>query len=482
MTTVTVDGDGEVVGDGGRPDLTAGRQQRRDLRGDLRGGRSRRDLGGISRRDFLALSATVGAGAALAACANPEPLVETGPPLGGGYDGPPVTIEYWNGFTGGDGPAMRQLVADFNDSQDLITVKMNVVQWAQYYQRVVAAVHAGQGPDVGAMHVEQLATQAVRQGINPLDDVVEDLGLSAAEYPTEVWEAGVYDGRRYGIPLDVHSLGSYGNREVLQQAGITAPPATGEELEAQLTALVGAGVETPFWMPNRWPAHLIFYSLVWQFGGEPYAADGTAATFDSDAGVQALTWMTSMAELGFSPQNVALDSQYTAFKNGEGAYTWDGIWQINDLLTTAENIDWTLAPIPTIGTEPAVWANSHQLVLFRSRRPDENRLLASKEFLRYLVDNSAAWAAAGMIPARSEARETQEFRDSPQAAIAEAIPAMRFLPPVPALGEVQVQTLETAVSNAVLGRADPASALSAAAEQATAIMQANLRKFERGGS
>ncbi|WP_298458729.1 extracellular solute-binding protein [uncultured Cellulomonas sp.] len=431
-----------------------------------------------SRRQFLALTAA-GSAFALAGCATAQPVASTGPALSGAYSGPPVTLEYWNGFTGGDGPAMRQLVADFNASQDLVTVKMNVVQWAQYYQRVIAAVHAGKGPDVGAMHVEQLATQAARQTISPLDDVVTELGLSASEYPAQVWDAGTYDGRRYGIPLDVHSLGSYANTALLEQAGITDRASTGEELQRNLSALVAAGVETPFWVPNRWPAHLIFLSLLWQFGGEPYAPDGGSATFDSDAGVQALTWMTQNIDQGFSPPNVAPDSQYTAFKNGEGAVTWDGIWQINDLQATAPDLRWSLAPIPTVGTEPAVWANSHQLVLFRSRTPDDNRLLASKAFLRYLTDNSAAWAAAGMIPARSEARETPEFRASPQAAVADAIPSMRFLPTVAAVGEVQAQTLETAVADSVLGRAEPAAALSAAAERATALMQGNLQKFER---
>jgi multiple sugar transport system substrate-binding protein len=308
---------------------------------------------------------------------------------------------------------------------------------------------------------------------------VTELGLSEQEYPAQVWDAGMYNGQRYGIPLDVHSLGSYANTALLEQAGISGRAATGEELQRNLSALVQAGVDSPFWMPNRWPAHLIFLSLLWQFGGEPYAEDGASATFDSDAGVQALTWMTQQIQEGFSPPNVAPDSQYTAFKNGEVAVTWDGIWQINDLQTTAPDLQWSLAPVPTVGTEPAVWANSHQLVMFRSRRPDDNKLLASKTFLQFLTDNSEAWAGAGMIPARSEARETPEFRNSPQAAVAEAIPSMRFLPTVAAVGEVQAQTLETAISDAVLGRVAPADALRAQAERATALMQGNLRKFER---
>jgi len=433
-----------------------------------------------TRRQFLGWGTlAAGAGLGLAACGSPVPLASTGPALTGGYTGPPIQLEYWNGFTGGDGPAMRQLVADFNASQDAITVRMNVVQWAQYYQRVVAAVHAGKGPDVGAMHVEQIATQAVRQTIAPLDEIVDELGVTERDYPQEVWQRGTYQDRRYGVPFDMHSLASYSNTSLLAPAGASPAPSNREEFERSLAALGSAGVETPFWVPNRWPAHLIFLSLLWQFGGEPYSEDGSRATFDSDAGVAALEWLTGLIASGVSPSNVAPDSQYTAFKAGQGAYTWDGIWQINDLLSTAPDLQWSLAPLPTIGDQPAVWANSHQLVLFRNRQPDDNRLLASKEFMKYLIANSDAWAAAGMVPARNAARESEDFLASPQAPMAAAVPTMRFLPSVPAIGEVQTQTLEVALSNAILGRQDPRSALSAGATQATSLMQANLRKFER---
>jgi multiple sugar transport system substrate-binding protein len=388
-----------------------------------------------------------------------------------------VTISYWNGFTGGDGPAMRKLVADFNASQDRITVEQNTIRWAQYYQRVVAAVHAGKGPDVGAMHIEQLATQAARQTINPLDDVVSQLGLRADEYPQQVWAGGEYQGHRYGIPLDVHSLASYSNQELLSKAGAADQLSSGQQLEQALQGLVSQGVKTPFWMPNLWPAHLIFLSLLWQNGGEPYSADGAKATFDSDAGIQALTWMRQQIDKGFSPPTVAIDSQYTAFKNGEGALTWDGIWQINDL-QTVPNLKWGIAPLPTVGSQPGVWANSHHLVIYRSLTPDDNRLEASKAFVRFITEQSAAWSAAGMIPARSSAREKPEFTKSPQAALVSAIPAMHFLPPIPGVPDVQAQTLEIAVSTAVLGTAEPAAALHGAAAKATQLMQANQSKFE----
>jgi multiple sugar transport system substrate-binding protein len=434
----------------------------------------------LSRRQLLAVAGGAAIASATAACGGATtPVIDTGSALGSSYDGPPVTISYWNGFTGGDGPAMRDLVARFNASQDRITVEQNTVQWAQYYQRVVAAIHAGRGPDVGAMHLEQLATQAARQTVNPLDDVLDELGVSADLFPEQVWNGGMVDDVRYGIPLDMHCLASYSNRALLPPGADSGRPATGDELRDVLDKMVAAGVQTPFWMPNRWPAHLMFLSLLWQFGGEPYAPDGSEALFDSDAGVEALSWMRGQVEKGYSPDNVAVDTQYTAFKNGEGAFTWDGIWQINDLQAAAGDLDWGIAPIPTIGDKPAVWANSHQLVLFRDRSPDDDRLQAGKAFIRYLTEQSAAWSDAGMIPARNDARETTKFKESPQSVMSAAIPSMRFLPSVPGVPDVQAQTLEIAVSEAILGRVAPDAALRDAAGRATQLLQDNLDKFGR---
>ena len=434
----------------------------------------------LTRRQLLAIAGGAALTSVASGCGGAStPVVDTGSALGSQYDGPPVTISYWNGFTGGDGPAMRDLVAQFNASQDRITVEQNTIQWAQYYQRVVAAIHAGRGPDVGAMHLEQLATQAARQTVNPLDDVLEEARARRRPVPP----AGV--GRRHRRRRQVRRPagralpGQHTNRSLLQRVDVSKQPTNGDEVRQVLDEMTSAGVETPFWMPNRWPAHLMFLSLLWQNGGEPYAEDGSKALFDSDAGVEALSWMRQQVKAGYSPDNVAVDTQYTAFKNGEGAFTWDGIWQVNDLEAAAADLDWGMAPIPTIGEKPAVWANSHHLVLFRNRAPDDDRLQAGKAFIRFLTEQSAAWSGAGMIPARNEARETAEFTDSPQAALAPAIPAMRFLPSVPGVPDVQAQTLETAVSEAVLGRLDPDVALRDAADRATQLLQANLEKFGR---
>jgi multiple sugar transport system substrate-binding protein len=177
---------------------------------------------------------------------------------------------------------------------------------------------------------------------------------------------------------------------------------------------------------------------------------------------------------GYSPADVAIDSQYVAFKNGETSITWDGIWQINDL--TASGIPFAAAPVPTIGSEEAVWANSHNFFLARQAADDANKANAAKVFIAWMSENSGEWAQAGMIPARESVRESV-LEGTVQQPIAEQIDKMRFLPAVPGLGPVQAETLEVAVADGVLGKATPEGALTREAERATKLMEENLEKF-----
>jgi hypothetical protein len=63
----------------------------------------------LTRRQYLVAAGVAGVG--IAGCGSTATEPATGPELAGQYAGPPVTSSFWNGFTGGDGPAMRRLVA-----------------------------------------------------------------------------------------------------------------------------------------------------------------------------------------------------------------------------------------------------------------------------------------------------------------------------------------------------------------------------------
>lgn len=423
-------------------------------------------------RRAVTLAAAVGCIGLVAGCSGGGAGAEA-EPFTGEYDGPEVTLSFWNGFTGGDGPFMQDLVDQFNDEHETITVETNTMEWGDLYQRLPAAVTAGEGPDVGVMHFDQLATNAARQVILPLDDMTETLDLSADDFSEPVWEAGIYDDQRYGVPLDVHSLGMYYNTEHFAAAGITEAPTDAASFEAALDALQAAGYETPFWMPSGWPAHLMWLTLDGQFGGQPYSDDASAATYGDAAGVEALEWMRGMVDAGYSPSDVAVDSQYVAFKNGETSITWDGIWQINDL--EESGTPYALAPVPTVGDTEATWASSHQF--FLPRQDDGERIDAARVFIAWMSEHSSDWAGAGMIPARLTAQEDGALDALPQAALLDSLDTMQFIPTVPGIGSVQTETLEIAVAEAVLGNGEPETLLSDASDRATELIEENLANF-----
>jgi multiple sugar transport system substrate-binding protein len=390
------------------------------------------------------------------------------------YDGPNVSLQFWNGFTGGDGPFMRELVSQFNQEHPNINVKMVVHQWADYYQKVPQAVQSQRGPDVGIMHADQLATNAARRVIVPLDDLAKTLELDESDFSERLWTAGLYQDQRFGIPLDTHPLGFYYNKDHLQKAGIE-PPTNREEMDAALQKLKQSGVEHPFWQSSTWPAHLMFMSLLPQFGGSLYNEEGTEATFNSEAGVEALTWMTDLVKKGYSPRNVANDADYIAFKNGKTSFHWDGIWQTQDLKKT--DLNWGVAPIPQIGDQKGAWANSHQMVITRQAAQDENKLQAAKVFINWISEKSIEWAKAGQVPARNSVRESEEFKAlEHQPIFAEQLDYVTMPPAVPGIGDAQLE-MEQAVNRAVLGKQSPKQALDQGASRANDLLEQNRQKY-----
>jgi multiple sugar transport system substrate-binding protein len=432
----------------------------------------------LTRRGFLAVTAG-GAAALLAGCGKGAGDVQgsgVGGYTGGGYTGPPITLSYWNGFTGGDGPSMDKLVKAFNSSHKNITIKQNTMDWADFDQKLPAAAKADKGPDVAAMHLSSIGTYAAQGVIVPLDDLATALGLKESDFVSAVWQGGIYQGKRYGIPLDVHCLGMYWNKEHFQKAGISSPPTDAASLDQACQKLQDAGFSQPFWRPNQWPAQLTFMSLIYQNGGQVIAADGSKALFDSSAGVKGITWMLDAIKKGYSPSNVDLDAQYLAFKNGKNSITFDGIWQINDL--KAAGVPFGLSPLPTIGSTPAVWADSHEFVMTGQASQDKNKANAVKEFIGWISKQSSAWSGAGMIPARNSARQEPAFTNSTQSVFSDYVDNLHFLPPVPGWTFVEPTTMDTAVSKIILGKASPSSGLSEAADHATQMMQDNLKKYQ----
>jgi len=385
-----------------------------------------------------------------------------------------VQLQYWNPFTGPDGPYMGQMVDAFNTANPNIQVTMT--SQGEYYTQLSTAAASQTLPDVAVVHADQLATQVFRNILRPLGDVEAAVGVTGSDYPEAVWNAGEIAGQRYAIPLDIHPMTMFYNQDLLTTAGLTAAPTNREEFEAAAAAMT-TGDNKGFLLTAGFPIQQIFSMLLHQNGGSWFNEDGTEATWNSEAGVEALQWLKD-AQANYSEPNLEVDAELNAFKAGTVGMIWNGIWQTTNVTGEGVEFNGQATAVPQIFDTPAVWAGSHQLTLPAQANVDPCKDAAAGIFIKYLVDNSVTWAQAGQIPANNNVRSSDEFQAvQPQASIAPSVEGAFFPPSVPGITDA-FAPLDEAVASIMNGTStDIKAALDDAANRANQILEQNKQNF-----
>ncbi len=385
-----------------------------------------------------------------------------------------VELQYWNPFTGPDGPFMGEMVNAFNAEHPDIVVTM--VSQGEYYTQLSTAAAADTLPDVAIVHADQVSTQAFRNVLRPIDDLVTEMGISGDDYPAGVWAAGEVAGHRYSIPLDIHPMTAFYNADLFAAAGFTDAPKTGEEFEA-VAAAITSGDNKGFDITGGFPVQQIFQMMLQQFGGSEFNADGTEATWNSEAGVQALQWMKDV-QSKYSEPNLEVDAELNAFKTGTVGMVWNGIWQTTNVTGDGVEFDGRATAVPQIGPKMAVWAGSHQFTMPAHKTVDPCKDQAAAIFIKYMIENSVTWAKAGQIPASISVRASSEFKAiEPQASIAPSVEFAFFPPSVPGITDA-FGPLGEAVGAVMNGTTDDIkAALDDAATRANEILAQNKATY-----
>lgn len=385
-----------------------------------------------------------------------------------------VELAYWNPFTGPDGPFMGQMVDAFNASHPDIKVTMNSM--GEYYTQLSTAAAADTMPDVAIVHADQVPTHAFRNMLRPIDDLVTEMGIQGSDYPEGVWVAGEVAGHRYSIPLDIHPMTMFYNADLLKAAGFDAAPKTAEEFDAMAAAMT-AGDNKGFDITGGFPVQQIFQQMLHQFGGTEFSADGTQATWNSEAGVKALQWMRDV-QAKYSHPNLEVDAELNAFKAGTVGMVWNGIWQTSNVTGAGVEFAGVATAVPQIGPQMAVWAGSHQLTLPVHKTVDPCKDAAAVVFIKYMVDNSVTWTNAGQIPASKSVRASAEFKAiEPQASIASSVDYAFFPPSIPGITDA-FGPLGEAVGAVMNGTTDDIqAALDDAAARANEILAQNKATY-----
>jgi len=360
-----------------------------------------------TRRAALAATGAAGMGAALSACAPPNPgnvnAEATIPPSDG-----PVTVSYWAWLKD------LQKVADvFNASQDRIKVETTWIPGGNSggYAKILSAVAAGGGPDIAQVELRQVPEFALAGAL--VDLTRYGLADQAAAFdPGAIAQVKVGDSY-WAVPQDTGPVATFYNREVLEEELGLQVPATWDDFRETAAAVSEAGKKLISLDPSD-GSHPIAWAM--QTGAVWFRPEGDGWIIDmtDDASVRmAEFWDGILADgligTGYGSYTTPW---YAAAGEGNVLASISGSWSdaLNETVPGGSG-KWAVAPMPRWddGYASGGHGGSSAAVLSTSKHPVE-----ALEFLTWMctdpagIDAMIEFSGIGWSPAKDYIGEIRQ--------------------------------------------------------------------------
>jgi multiple sugar transport system substrate-binding protein len=156
------------------------------------------------------------------------------------------------------------------------------------------------------------------------DQVAANKDWDFSDFQAGPAEATAYEGKPVGVPIITEQEVLYYRKDLLEKAGLSAPPKTLDELKAAATKIKEAepGVAGFVARTNKSAAVTQFSSFLYSFGGD-FVDAGGKATVNSDAAKQAYAYYGGLIK-DAGPANVSTDMGWpeamAIFTQGQAAF------------------------------------------------------------------------------------------------------------------------------------------------------------------
>jgi multiple sugar transport system substrate-binding protein len=389
-----------------------------------------------------------------------------------------VNIVLWHGYTDAEATAINKLTAEFNATHKNITVTPHFSGNSDYaLQKVLTAIAGGKPPDIAYLYGSWAANIAKSPKTVDLNDFIK---RDASTFNwNDFWpaerNAATVNGKIVGLPALVDNLALVYNKKLFDQAGIPYPTPNWTWTDFQNAALkltnpakkqfgwsfVADGSEDTVWR---------YWALLWQAGGAILSPDGKKAAFDSPAGVKALTLIQNLAQHKAIYNDNGNQNYLGLFNSGHIGMLWTGPWDLTQLT------------LRTKGVQILPGDQNHQTI----SGPDnwvmfdngDARKEAAWTFLKWLTSPQVdlQWdTLAGALPIRAAVQKLPDYKNYlakyPGIGVwVQNLANATQVRPVTAIYPKISNVIGQAVQGVLLGKAQPASALSSAAQQTNSIL------------
>jgi multiple sugar transport system substrate-binding protein len=247
----------------------------------------------------------------------------------------PVTIHVITMDQAGLKPAeIDQIARDFEAQNPDIKVVMEYVGYDYVHDKIVTGM-AATPPGYDAAMIDVIwPDEFIKAGylLDVTDRVTADMKNNM--FPAS-WNGVTRNGKIYGMPWLMDVKYFMYNQNILQQAGISTPPKTWEELVDQATTIKQMGlVEYPIiWSWNQKEGVVCDFTVLLFGNGGAFLDSSGKPVFNNEKGVQVLTWMKQTLDAGLSnPASVSSDENAVEadFMAGKSAFAVNWLFQYSD--------------------------------------------------------------------------------------------------------------------------------------------------------
>lgn len=383
----------------------------------------------------------------------------TGAPTGGAGGGDAGALTIW--VDGLRAPAVKQ-AADAFGAENGITVNTEIVA-KDLQTNFVTASQAGKGPDLVLGAHDWIGNLVQNGTIDPLQ-LTEDV---KGQFEEIALRGVTFNNQVYGVPFAIGNVGLIRNTDLAPQA-----PKTIEELVAMGKKLKAEGKVTEILAipvgPNGDPYHI--NPLYTSGGGYMFGSDGQGNYDKADLGVakpeaaKAYEKIRALGEKGEGAlkRSITIDNVLSLFTGKKAAFMISGPWQTAGIRQAGVKYDITPVP-PFEGGETAKPFVTVDAIYVASK--GKNKTLAQEFATNYFTRTDVAvslYKADPRPPALTAALQELEASDPDLAKWLAAGEVGEIMPAIPEMAAIW-DPLGKAEA-AVIGGADPASTIAAAAK------------------
>ncbi|RAZ69227.1 ABC transporter substrate-binding protein [Planococcus maitriensis] len=401
-----------------------------------------------------------------------------------------VVLDFWT-FWGSEirRPVIEKIITDFNESQDEIEVQHTYLPWGDIWTKELAAIAAGDPPDVVINDINATALRGEQNQAMNLSEFLAEDDISDQFYP-ELWDATLYEGDSYGIPFNTDTRVLFYNKDAFEEAGLDPeqPPTTWDELEeyaAKLDVKNGDDYERIGFYP-LWGINYDVWML--NANGHNFINEDNEVLIDTETNLETLEWLKGWQDKYgddvINSYKAQIDSQQgNPFFNGSlGMYVSAPTFytQIRDY---ADDLNFGVAKLPEMepGNGHTSWGGGFVAEIPAGASNPE----ASYEFIKYLTGAEAQeyWAVQNFdnvanIEAAESAAQSDEFTEDGTMVYSMATEYMSdtLLTPVPVSAPDFMGSVNPKIDEVFLGSKTPKQALEEAQADVESLVEKNTRE------